>query len=391
MNWYKIAITQSEFYDFYGYSSLTEESLKENPVLLYGMIEHLNYIREYYLIYLVDHINSELFHSLEKAYVKKSTATMTSEERSELEEMRTEIRGNFAYDRYTNIDFDSAIKIFRDYQWVEAYGGEAWAKISEWTQKLWEVGEIPQEKFSQSLFNKMQRLTMVIDTIHSLEHNTNKVLVELPESEREWMQIALEIVKSSQSDFHLLPLLENKKLKDQINKNRMVSNQEYDFLTNNAFRDYFKSVFEKYKGMRYHNTIYNYMERLAKLVANINNPQIIDILLNVLSEDKELQAAPHTSLTALIARSLGYNKIYMHNIDLIKKTVDILKMFNQSFEKADFITMFLQNVANSMVIEKNPDLEIIEMLLNENNQYGLSSTTKRYLQDILDRKRSRNI
>lgn len=56
MNWYKIAITEKEFYDFYGYSSLSEEDLKQNPVLLYEMIEHLNYIREYYLEYLFEQI-----------------------------------------------------------------------------------------------------------------------------------------------------------------------------------------------------------------------------------------------------------------------------------------------------------------------------------------------
>ena len=174
MNWYKIALTEKEFYDFYGYSLLTEENLKDNPVILYDMIDHLNYIRGYYLTYLVSHISSEIYHAEGKIISKKNSIEeiLTLKEQEELLKIRTKTRRNFNNNKYTNLDFENAEKIFRDYYWYGAYGGEAWGIITEWTKKLYNIGEISQEEFGMNLFNKIQKLIMAIDTIHSLEHNT---------------------------------------------------------------------------------------------------------------------------------------------------------------------------------------------------------------------------
>jgi len=52
-NWYKIALKENEFYEFYSYILLSPEILEANPVIFYNFIDLLNKIREYYLPHLV--------------------------------------------------------------------------------------------------------------------------------------------------------------------------------------------------------------------------------------------------------------------------------------------------------------------------------------------------
>jgi len=263
MGWYKMAITQQQFYSFYAYSVLSGEDLRQNPILLYGIIEHLNYIRDYYLRFLLKAIVGELGYAVIKDSCNHDNWAFTytaddalgdgiaqepffsqyyepiqlwdipswrdkywnhnyyeddilgcEDKFKEIYErdikLKNGIRCFKLKDEYINFiekiekleypnllkdsDYNTIKSLFNDLWWDHDFGGNLWANITEWTQRLQKNGPLPQNKYSQNLFNKIQKLIMTIDTIHSLEHNTNKVLTELPGGEHKWMQKALDIV-----------------------------------------------------------------------------------------------------------------------------------------------------------------------------------------------------
>jgi len=240
MHWYKMAISQEDFYKFYAYSGLTEEDLKENPVLLFEMIEHLNYIRNYYLEYLAEEISKELGN-----YCMSSIGNIPEEE-TEFEEF------DVFLDNYELMSFSEKLikahHYFKDYRWSIPFGGKPWAKITEWTKKLNDIGEIPQQKYSPMLFSKIYKLIMIIDTIHSLEHNTSLVLRDLPEEEHKWLRLALEIARASTSIRDLATLSKDRGLLNHLYRRGFPGEDRSENLEDiyiNSLQNFFESYLKE--------------------------------------------------------------------------------------------------------------------------------------------------
>ena len=248
-NWYKIAITEKQFYEFYGYIALPQEVFKDNPVAFYTFIEILNSIRDYYLPELIKCIQRELLHASEQSYdgfdyaISKNlffkypkyyegfgqlnlqqwidkhweeeceyygvevTDTTHCEEAYEefygsaqaspLKEVYVNFINDliFDIDSLTLKDFKLMRELFTELPWDSSYGGELWALVCDWTWELKAIGEIQQVSYNFSTLQKMQKLAMIIDTIHSLEHNTSNILSNLPNGEYAWLSKALDTVE----------------------------------------------------------------------------------------------------------------------------------------------------------------------------------------------------
>lgn len=235
MNWYRIAfkkeaITYQDFFKFYALSAIPNEVFKQNPVFLYEFIEHLNIIREYYLDTLLKEIAEELFHWGGEAVgdygVPKRRNTIYEENKV------TTLRKKFFSKKLTHSDFSLVKEIFQDkegqtdgsipYAWDPGYGGEAWALVAEWVEKLYFFDYLEQGEFSEGLITSAKRLAFIIDTINSLEHNTNMVLKDLPNKEQVWMADALEVVKNATHPSQLAHLSEDADLQKLYKKDVLM-------------------------------------------------------------------------------------------------------------------------------------------------------------------------
>ena len=265
-NWYKIAISQEDFYRLYAYSGLDAEDLKDNPILLYEMIEHLNYIRDYYLKYLIKEIRGELGHWLYKADIVE----LDDLNYKEVSKFQTEFYSFLDY--FGAEDLTKAYHYFNNYTWRTAFGGEPWAKITEWTKKLNDIGEIPQEKFNPGLYSQIYKLIMILDTIHSIEHNTSMVLRDLPKGEKKWLYLALEVVKNAKNPYGLINMSKDRNLSNYLNQKRMIDQKDMensDVLILNVLE---KLFYEYRKGNR----------NSEKILRNILLYADIDILKKIL-------------------------------------------------------------------------------------------------------------
>jgi hypothetical protein len=368
MNWYKIAITEKDFYDFYGYSVLDLKDIENNPNLLSDMIQHLNYIREYYLKYLSIEIGYEIYHGLNNILM------LSDEEYLEIQNKIPILYEKFKnFTSLTDYDFNIAYSIFKDYDWDSSFGGDAWAEITKWTKKLYEIGEVKFEKSEELLFNKIQKLIMIIDTIHSLEHNTNMVLADLPENENMWMQKALDIIKSSKTGHNLVSVLNNKKLKEQIMKNRMLSEKEYDPLKDNVYKDFFEMFFDKFKEMNY-NYMYNHQlfSPMLSSIYSLNSLQIRVLLNTILNNFKEEYDEANKSKIKLFYKKiflrLASNKVLFSNIDLLEEVLSTIKKVDESNELiCKFIKEILQNNIHYKI--KNEIIKTTLRWAHNNNCY----------------------
>ena len=95
---------------------------------------------------------------------------------------------------FTPNDFKQTAELFTELPWDGDYGGELWAVITDWTLELHKIGSIEQAPYSFARIKKAQKLAMIIDTIHSLEHNTASVLRDLPNGEHKWLERGLDYV-----------------------------------------------------------------------------------------------------------------------------------------------------------------------------------------------------
>lgn len=253
MNWYKTALKQSEFYEFYAYQGLSDETFKDNPVILYEFIEKLKDMRIYYLDHLFDEIADELQHSFTRgtmtikeardskffhvgvepevnkkdyyigtdkglpvydtwaydmAVQRDTVITMRDEYKNEIMEIVKKMRAG-------QIDvgiINRAIYFFDNLPWDPVFGGPSWAEVTKWTGELYQIGPIEQEPYSDWLINRIRKLVMIIDTIHSLRHNTGIALRDLPGLESFWLSKALDLVKNIEDVVGLAYLSRNPKL-----------------------------------------------------------------------------------------------------------------------------------------------------------------------------------
>jgi len=213
MNWYKVAITKKEFYEFYALQGLDDETLRENPDFLLDLIERINYIHAYYCKYLITAIASEVGHS--------SSEVKIANERYYGTKLK-DILKNF-FNKFDGEDMSKNLNIISDLTkllnivhgyFLEAffrtyYGGQAWAEIVKWTIVFLNLKPITYENLN---FENLRKFIMVIDIINSLEHNTNFALTKLPQKELFWLPAALEVVKSIKNPVLLADLANNNKL-----------------------------------------------------------------------------------------------------------------------------------------------------------------------------------
>ena len=385
MNWYKRAITESEFYDFYGYSSLDFDSLKDNPKLLYDMIDHINYIREYYLQHLIGKIAMEIYHGEHHIVALKGEYGMGDDERKIVDEKISKLFERFmnnSIDSLTIKDFGEAYNIFNNFEWTDVFGGKLWAEIVRWTQKLWQAGKIELRKYDENLFNNMYRAIMAIDTINSLEHNTNSVLIDLPNQEYVWIKKALDLVKNVKKSYNLVSLLENIRLKEHIMKNRMMAGEKYDPKINNAYRDFFESYFEKFKKHRYYNAG-EYLSLSSRLVK-LEPDQIrvfLSVVLENLSEMNEFSSEAKPFYQELFDK-LAFNKSILSDIKLVK---DILYII----EKTDCdICSFVRKLLVNLTVTHPHHPHIIQ---KEVAKYILDWVNSNYCSEVLMPEDKKNI
>jgi len=215
MNWYKIAITKKEFYEFYALQGLDNKTLQDNPDFLYDLIERTNYIQAYYCRYLMSGIASELDHGRTIEPLRDNGAIFYSDQvarklRDLLENFdSTNMMENQKSIPHLNRFLDLAQRYFLEASFDPYYGGKPWAEIAQWTKKLLNYKSI---SYGSLNFDNLRKFVMVIDVIHSLEHNTSLALNKLPNKEYFWLSAALEVVKNVKNPVLLADLSNNNKL-----------------------------------------------------------------------------------------------------------------------------------------------------------------------------------
>jgi len=113
---------------------------------------------------------------------------------------------------------------------------------------------------------------MILDTIHSIEHNTSMVLRDLPKGEKKWLYLALEVVKNAKNPYDLINMSKDRNLSNYLNQKRMIDQKDMensDVLILNVLE---KLFYEYRKGNR----------NSEKILRNILLYADIDILKKIL-------------------------------------------------------------------------------------------------------------
>lgn len=211
---------------------------------------------------------------------------------------------------------EKAIYYFTNLPWAKGYGGPVWASIVYWTKKLIDTPPINIELLyanPKQAYRQMIGLATILDTIHSLEHNTNMVLSDLPEGAGEWMRWVLDLMKYAVSPLGVAYLGGNPSLTREIKEQYMV-NQQYEeqpktieeFLlrTLSNMEDYRKQIFlRKVNDPRILSILVNSpkvpVDALTYLIAN---PHIYKVL-----SDKDLSRFYHR-----LVENIGYDNFAKH-------------------------------------------------------------------------------
>lgn len=290
MSWYTIALKQEEFYEFYALQGLSDDVLKDNPVILFEFIEKINDIRAYYLDYLLRAIANELAHAtmlkndvpmfdktrdekavekycdLDESRVNKEshmwivdpdTGETELDEKSYAQAIRTltmvvlkeeyevEVQALCVKLLNGSASDSDMIRIryfFNDLPWGYAFGGKSWAEITKWTAELQKNGPITNSVYNLNLIHKIRTLVMAIDVLHSLEHNTANVLSNLPNDEVYWMKDALNIVMIAENPANLATFSDNPKLSELYRREQLPLDGK-QYVAHD--KDYFRHLYEK--------------------------------------------------------------------------------------------------------------------------------------------------
>jgi len=310
-NWYKIAISQEDFYKMYAYEGLSDEDLRNNPVFLFEMIEHLNHIRIYYLEYLFKEIGDELNHILApgsesgcfsrlKSVIEDSIAYKESFLSNQApyvlkgeikERIKDVVHRFYRADIINNSDLDAAKYWFSVLPWNDSFGGRPWADVVDWTKELRGVGNIAQEEWNPGLMQTVRKLIFVLDTIHSISHNTNMLLIDLPEKEKEWLFLALEIVKHSEPVTSAF-LSQDKKLMEYYRREKLpLEEKEWNADINygdykNTWSKLLEKLFNLSQDERLKSSFYVLEKNIEYTLAMVNNSSQFEAFLDVIDPSK---------------------------------------------------------------------------------------------------------
>jgi len=242
MNWYKtaltkLAMTHKEFFEFYALQGLSNEALKENPVMLFRLIEIVNEIREYYLKCLLKEIANEMHYASSRLFDLCRNIGLS--ERSHLDEIEyIEKISRFLWSNPKTVNKEIQQYIvdlfnFNPLWGIEPYiGGPLWANIAQWTFELMDIGTIDQSAYNPILIQKLRESVHIIDVINSLEHNSNVVLSSLPQNEAHWLRFALDTVFEAPDPTVLADYSDNKALSELYRREILPLEQKREFTSN---------------------------------------------------------------------------------------------------------------------------------------------------------------
>lgn len=343
MNWYKIAITKKEFYEFYALQGLDDETLKENPDFLFDLIEKVNSIQAYYCKYLIKGIASELsYGSKNKSIINKEgeeyNCTQIKDYLLILSDKLCEENMSSNLDIISELNkfLELAERGFKECSFNTYYGGDAWAEITKWTKKFLNFQPITYENLN---FNKLREFVMIIDVINSLEHNTNFALNRLPEQESFWLPAALEVVKLVKNPVLLADLANNSKLSELYRRKILPLTN-----TKENVPDWMKK-YDAMMGMEYGNysAYLDMHQRRKDYIKSTNNFDFLKAVINSHLEN--------------YIDKIVYNPIIYTNDEIFKQLldkayeIDIIDILNEKIRDLSFLIQTNSMLENIKISE----------------------------------------
>ena len=277
MNWYKAALTQKEFYEFYAIQGLQNETLKDHPEVWFRLIESINNIRVYYLSFLMKDGASELDHF---AYANKDNNIQEGHDIFNIiDVLSTKLKSCFDNPdqcNWTGTEKQMIMSIFYDYKWSKPYGGKAWGDIFKWMWKLYEAGPIEQIPYNEALLYKVRGLVVAIDTIHSLEHNTGAALRDLPEGEHVWMPYALDRAWQVEHPVVLSDLAQNHEISELYRREELplTHDRHYTDKKTRVINDFAKLTYEQQEDLLRTSRDLD----LINMIIRVGNPKAVMML-----------------------------------------------------------------------------------------------------------------
>ena len=198
MNWYKKALKINDIYNLYALQGLPNEALMERSDFLYDLIRIINELREEYLGILKAALS---YHFIDNYYFKEVVEEYTSEKFPEISNFNVQ-------------ELDGLTRYIAKYPKILNW---PWIQVFYWTIKLIKTEPLPYPKaISLDFIQKLRSVVVLIDTIHSLEHENGDLLsdynLENSTQISAILPIVLEIISKIVSPSSLARISKNKDL-----------------------------------------------------------------------------------------------------------------------------------------------------------------------------------
>lgn len=210
-------------------------------------------------------------------------------------------------DIINNSDLDAAKYWFSVLPWNDIFGGKPWADVVDWTKELRGVGNIAQEEWNPGLMQTVRKLIFILDTIHSISHNTNMLLVDLPEKEKEWLFLALEIVKHSKPVTSAF-LSQDKKLMEYYRREKLPL-EEKEWNADGSYGDY-------------KNTWSKLLEKLFNLSQDVEEQKNKMMLDNDFTRSDEYERLK--SSFYMLEKNIKYTLAMVNNSSQLEAFLDVI-------------------------------------------------------------------
>lgn len=198
-------ITKTDFADLYILDAVTQylETIGDNSAkkALELRYEIILKVGKSYQSLLRNAIISEAEHEYERSWPLLPNKINALEQigfskNDDSEGYRDDIDCKKEIDLFTDEEF---ITLFKNFDWDEDYGGEAWANISLLFKQLNDAIKIATKKNMKSV----NKLMLVIDLIHQTQHNTATIFASFHNDQSSWIEDLL-TEKASMYSFYLL-------------------------------------------------------------------------------------------------------------------------------------------------------------------------------------------
>ena len=316
MNWYKLAITQKQIYDFYALQHLSDEALQERPDFVFNLISLISEMREEYLNILIQGIFSELLQAFiggkNEQYIRliqKYLPSYLPQNKIKASQELSQIK----WQQINPADLNEIKKIFNNhYLWENSkFGGNAWVDIIDWFLRLRKTSPLPYPKvISKDFINKLREMVVLIDTIHSVYHNRSAILGD----KLHWFELILEIVKNIDNPTTLAQLSKNVDLLKYYRNQSGKSTSRVD-------RE--KLYYDNLKGFG--------MEKLSKILLFALESKDLDLFKAVLksSSPHETEFLYPKIFYAIIQAGTPFKEYYAHWINSLNIHLSGLGSINE--------------------------------------------------------------